>query len=328
MIDSLKAVVDPSVSPTPNPEPPPAADDGPWDEIGRWLVGVPLRVVSIIAVSIVLIVLMNWLVDRLVKRFTAKADEQEEAAREQEGTTTSPLAALRSSARRAQRIAAIGSLLKSIFAAIITLTATLTILPLFGVDIAPLLVSASVLGVALGFGAQNLIKDYLSGVYIVLEDQYGVGDVIEVSGIVGTVEDVTLRVTQLRDLSGVVWYVRNGEILQVANRSKGWTLATADIPIDPDADLDAVRAAVDSTGAAMIADPATAADLVEAPYYAGVESVSSTATVIRVAAKAAPDKQVAVSRELREQMRAGLHAAGIAMATTPAFGAGPTPPTR
>lgn len=319
MIDSSMAVATPPVSPAPTADPQPV-EEGPWDEIGRWLVGVPLRVVTIIAVSVILIVLVNWLVDRLVKRFTAQADEKEAAARQLEGETASPLAALRSSARRAQRIAAIGSLLKSIFAAIITLTATLTILPLFGIDIAPLLVSASVLGVALGFGAQNLIKDYLSGVYIVLEDQYGVGDVIEVSGIVGTVEDVTLRVTQLRDLSGVVWYVRNGEILQVANRSKGWTLATADIPIDPDADLDAVRSAVASTGAAMVADPEMAADLVEVPYYAGVESVSSTATVVRVAAKAAPDKQVAVSRLLREQMRAGLHAAGIAMATTPMYG--------
>lgn len=318
MIDSLVAVATPPASPTQSAEPQPV-DDGPWDEVGRWLVGVPLRVVSIVAISVILIVLMNWLVDRLVRRFTAKADKKEAEAREQESSAESPLAALRSSTRRAQRIAAIGSLLKSIFAAIITLTATLTILPLFGVDIAPLLVSASVLGVALGFGAQNLIKDYLSGIYIVLEDQYGVGDVIEVSGIVGTVEDVTLRVTQLRDLSGVVWYVRNGEILQVANRSKGWTLATADIPIDPEADLDAVRSAVAATSAVMMADPAIADDLVEVPYYAGVESVSSMATVVRVAAKAAPDKQVAVSRLLREQMRAGLHAAGIAMATTPMF---------
>lgn len=303
------------------PTPPPAqSDDGPWDEVGRWIVGVPLRVVGIIAASVVLIVVVNWLINRLVKRLTARADEQAAAAAKEQRTADNPLAVLRSSARRSQRIAAIGSLLKSVCAAVITATAILTILPLFGVDIAPLLVSASVLGVALGFGAQNLIKDYLSGVCIVLEDQYGVGDVIEVSGIIGTVEDVTLRVTQLRDLSGVVWYVRNGEILQVGNRSQGWTLATADIPVDPGADLEVVRTAVTAAAAQMMADPEVAADLLDEPFFAGVESVSSSATVVRVAAKAAPDKQVAVSRVLRERTRAALQAAGVDLATNPVAG--------
>lgn len=299
------------------PAAPSAPDDGPWDDIGRWVVGVPLRVVGIIAVSVVLIVVVNWLISRLVKRLTSRADAQAAATAKEQHTVENPLAVLRSSARRSQRIAAIGSLLKSVCAALITATAILTILPLFGVDIAPLLVSASVLGVALGFGAQNLIKDYLSGVCIVLEDQYGVGDVIEVSGIIGTVEDVTLRVTRVRDFSGVVWYVRNGEILQVGNRSQGWTLATADIPIDPGADLEAVRSAVHSAAEQMMADPDVSADLLASPFFAGVESVSSVATVVRIAAKATPDKQTAVSRILRERTRAALQAAGIALATNP-----------
>jgi len=279
-----------------------------------YLVTLPFRILWIVLVSVLLIVLANLLIGRVVRKLTAKV---ESSAAEDPTDTLNPLAVLRSNARRTQRIAAVGSLLKSVLAAIIAMTAVLTILPLLGIDIGPLLVSASVLGVALGFGAQNLIKDYLAGVFIVLEDQYGLGDVVEASGVIGTVEDVGLRVTQVRDLSGVVWFLRNGEILKVGNRSKGWTLATVDIPVDPQANLDAVRTAVTQVAAEMMADVELAAALLEAPYYAGVESVSSQGTVVRVAAKAAPDKQTVISRQLRERMRSGLQEQGIAIAAQP-----------
>lgn len=295
----------------------------------EYLLTLPLRILAIVLVALLLIAISNLLIARIVRRLNAKIAADDEP---DEGSTAKPggqwtdrLKVLGDRDRRRQRIAAVGSLLKSLVAAVITAVAVLTILPMLGIDIGPLLVSASVLGVALGFGAQNLIKDYLAGVFIVMEDQYGLGDVIETGGLVGTVEDVGLRVTRIRDLTGVVWYLRNGELLQVGNRSQGWTLATADIPLDPKANLDTVRDAVVQVGDAMMKDDDNA-DLLEPPFFAGVESVSSLATVVRIAAKAAPDKQVVVSRRIRERMREGLEQRGIEIATPPVVV--PPPPQR
>lgn len=225
LAQALPAVVTPTPAASPSASPSlvvtrPEANgsESTWDRVLHWMLGVPLAVLLIIVVAVVLIVVVNWLVGRIVHRLSTKAAEQSQA--QAQADLRNPLAALKAGARRQQRIASIGALLKSLLAVIISATALLTILPLFGINITPLLVSASVLGVALGFGAQNLIKDYLAGIFIVLEDQYGVGDSIEVLGVKGVVEDVTLRITELRDDAGVAWYVRNGEILKVANRSK------------------------------------------------------------------------------------------------------------
>ena len=187
----------------------------------------------------------------------------------------------------------------------------LTILPLLGIDIAPLLASAGVIGVALGFGAQTLVKDYLSGIFMIIEDQYGVGDVVDVGPVIGTVEEVALRFTRLRDMSGVVWYVRNGEILRVANRSQGWTLAIVDIPIAYNENIDRVREIVDQVAVDMDEDPNYDELLLGKPTFAGVESVSGEAVVIRITAKAAPEQQVNVARTIRERMKLAFDRAGI-----------------
>lgn len=213
--------------------------------------------------------------------------------------------------RRVQRANAVSSLLANTVAVIAVGIAILTILPLLGVDIAPLLASAGVLGVALGFGAQNLVKDYLSGIFMVLEDQFGVGDTVELSGVVGTVEEVTLRITRLRDLSGVVWYVRNGEVLTVGNRSQGWTLAIADIPVAANTDLAQVKNVVTKVSDEMMSEADLASSLLSAPTYAGVESVSGEALVVRVVARASATTQLTVSRALRERLKAAFDAAGI-----------------
>ena len=134
-----------------------------------------------------------------------------------------------------------------------------------------MLASAGVAGVALGFGAQTLIKDFLAGIFIILEDQYGVGDVVDLGPAIGTVEEVDLRVTRLRDMGGVVWYVRNGEILRVANRSQGWTVATVDVPVAYDEYLEKVIVVIDRIGKEMLDDPAFSGMLLGAPQYAGVE---------------------------------------------------------
>jgi small conductance mechanosensitive channel len=184
--------------------------------------------------------------------------------------------------------------------------------------------------VALGFGAQALVKDYLAGIFIIIEDQYGVGDIVDVGAVVGTVEEITLRITRLRDLTGVVWYVRNGEIVRVANRSQGWTLAVMDMPVAYDEDLTRVRRIVEEVSSKMDEDPAFDDMLLGRPEFAGVESVSGEAVFIRVIAKAAPEQQVPVTRELRERIKNAFDREGVRVPvlSRPFSGPGaPPPPT-
>jgi small conductance mechanosensitive channel len=123
--------------------------------------------------------------------------------------------------RTTQRAEAIGSLLRSVVTITIWVIAALTVLPLLGINIAPLVASAGIVGIALGFGAQSLVKDYIAGILLILEDQYGIGDEVEVDDVTGTVEYVSLRYTRLRDAEGVIWYLRNGDIQTVGNKSQG-----------------------------------------------------------------------------------------------------------
>lgn len=139
--------------------------------------------------------------------------------------------------RRVQRARTIGSLLNSVASVLIVVITIMYVLSNLDVNIAPLLTSVGILGVAIGFGAQQLIRDFLAGIFITIEDQYGIGDVIETSEVVGTVESMGLRITRVRSEDGAIWYLRNGEILRVGNRSQGNYVApvdaSADVP-DPD----------------------------------------------------------------------------------------------
>ena len=136
-----------------------------------------------------------------------------------------------SAERRSQRGRTIGSLLRSVSSFLIYGIAFVMVLAEFGVDVAPILASAGVLGLAIGFGAQNLVRDFLSGIFMMLEDQYGVGDTVDLGEVTGDVEAVGLRITTIRDIAGTVWYVRNGEILRVGNFSKGFAIAVVDVPL-------------------------------------------------------------------------------------------------
>jgi small-conductance mechanosensitive channel len=288
-----------------------AAKDAPFWEVARdWLVGIPLQILIIIIVALIAQVILNGSIRRIVKRATEKA-KHERLATMRKVTRTAELSDVLMNQRTEQRAAAIGTLLRSVVAITVWVIAGLMILPLLGINVAPLLASAGVVGVALGFGAQTLVKDYLSGIFIIAEDQYGVGDMVDLGGAIGTVEEVALRCTQLRDPSGVVWYVRNGEILRVANRSQGWTLAIVDIPIAYNEDIERVRSIVDKVAVDMDEDPDYDDLLLGKPTFAGIESVSGEAVVIRITAKAAPEKQVNVARTIRERMKLAFDRAGI-----------------
>ncbi len=287
-----------------------APDPAWWETLRDWLLDKPVQVILILGIALIAQIAMVWGIRRVVHR-TAERARRERLEQSRKITRTAELSEVLLTQRTEQRAAAIGSLLTSAVSLTVWTIAILMILPVLGVNIAPLLASAGVIGVALGFGAQTLVKDYLSGIFIILEDQYGVGDVVDLGPVIGTVEEVTLRYTRLRDLSGVVWYVRNGEILRVANRSQGWTLAIVDIPVAYDADLDRVRDLINAVGIDMDEDPTYDSMLLSAPNFAGVEAVTGEAVLVRITAKAVPQQQVPLARIIRERIKLAFDRAGI-----------------
>ena len=281
-----------------------------WQTASEWLVGIPLRIAIILIVAVILQVIFLKGIRRIVRR-TARKARKERLGQNRKLARTSELSDMLLNERTEQRSEAIGGLLTSVISIVIWSIALLMILPLLGINVAPILASAGVLGVALGFGAQTLVRDYLAGIFIIIEDQYGVGDVVDVGPVIGTVEQVSLRFTRLRDASGVVWYVQNGEILRVANRSQGWTMAIVDIPVGYNEDLDRVRNLVESVAEDMDSDPKYDEMLLSTPMYAGVESVSGEAVFVRITAKCVPERQVPLARELRERMKLAFDRAGV-----------------
>jgi len=214
-------------------------------------------------------------------------------------------------ARTEQRTATIIDALVSMIRIVVWGIALLIVLDQLGVDLAPLLTGAGIAGVAIGFGAQSLVKDVISGLFILMEDQYGVGDVVDVGDAVGTVEDVTLRVTRLRAMDGTVFFIPNGEIKKVGNSSMEWSRALLDVTVSSDADPDAVAAALTEVGAAY-ADEQDARGLVlETPQVWGVQSMTADGMTLRMVVKTAPRQQWLVAREVRRRIIDRMRRDGI-----------------
>ena len=213
--------------------------------------------------------------------------------------------------RRHQRVRALGSILRSAASITIFGIAGVVILGDLEINVAPLLASAGVVGVAVGFGAQNLVRDYLSGIFMLLEDQYGVGDSITVGEASGTVETVTLRITRLRDTRGVVWHIRNGAIEQVGNQSQGWARAVIDYPVPYDGDLVTIRDILERAAESLWHEAEWRAVMLAAPEVWGAQAVSSKEVTMRIVVKTAPLRQWSVEREMRARIHAALEAAGI-----------------
>ncbi len=213
--------------------------------------------------------------------------------------------------RRSQRARALGSILRSAISAIVFGIAALTILGILGFDLAPLLASTTVLGVALGFGAQNLVRDYLAGILMLVEDHYGVGDTINAGVATGTVEAMTLLTTQVRDVNGVVWHIRNGTIDSVGNESQGWSRAVIDYPVPYGEDLARIRQLMDQAAASLYHERGWRKVMLEKPEVWGAQELSSKEVTMRIVAKTAPMRQWEVARELRARVKAVLDAAGV-----------------
>jgi small conductance mechanosensitive channel len=275
------------------------------------LAATPARIVLIVVLAILLRALLN----RAIRRLVTGASE---------GTVPVVLRPLHDRARgrlleaspllserRRQRAETIGSVLRSSAALVIFTVAGAMVLAELGFDLGPVLASAGIVGVAVGFGAQNLIKDFLNGMFMILEDQYGVGDVIDAGEATGTVEAVGLRVTRLRDVHGTVWHIRTGEVLRIGNKSQGWARALLDVPVAWDSDVPQVRAVVKAAADTVWQDEDWAPKIVEEPEVWGVEDMGSAGLLIRLAVKTAPLEQWAVARELRQRVKAALDAEGI-----------------
>ena len=213
--------------------------------------------------------------------------------------------------RRKQRVRALGAILRSAASVTIFSIAGFAVLGDLGINLAPLLASSAVVGVAIGFGAQNLVRDYLSGIFMLVEDQYGVGDVIRVGDATGTVENVTLRITRVRDVNGVVWHIRNGGVEAVGNESQGWARAVIDFPVPFEADLATIRNLLQETGDMMWNEPIWRAVMLEAPEVWGAQEITADEVVMRIVAKTAPLRQWEVEREMRARTKTALQRAGI-----------------
>lgn len=297
----------------------------------EWFLDVPLRIVLVLLGATVLRWLVHRLIDRLVRGLTAK--QTPEARAERIDTGELPVlrrqarligrsfteTAFATPARQNQRIDTLGSVLRSVSTIAIWSVALLMVLSELKVNVAPLLASAGVGGVALGFGAQSLVKDFLSGIFMIVEDQYGVGDVVDTGEVTGTVVDVSLRVTTIRDFNGVIWYIRNGEITRVANRSQGWSTALVDIPVSSTERMDHVIDVIGEAMKGMDADPAWRDRLIDPVEVGGIESIVGNVATIRLVAKCAPNENVPVAREVRERALAALSAAGVKPPANPSY---------
>lgn len=279
-----------------------------------WIVARPLAAVVVVVVAAIL---DRWL-KKLVTVVVTRAATGETAAAIDRIAGTNRVVDPRQQAR-AHTVAAVA---RAVVSAAVWSVATLMVLSMFDIDLAPLLASAGIAAVAIGFGAQSLVKDCIAGFFVLLEDQFGVGDEIEVGVISGTVEGLTLRMTRVRGANGTLWSIPNGTILQVGNRSRNWSKGFVDVLVHNDADVDRAIEVIAAAVAAAAEPDALGPQLVEAPEVLGIDRVGPDGTAVRVAVKTNPGDQHAVMRSLRLSLHRALDAAGIARSA-----AGPDRPT-
>ncbi len=286
-------------------------------ESSDWLIAKPAKILAILLVAWIIRKIVHRAIGRMAKRLAEGVPQPAFVrGRGSNGTSATDTAGVSPTGtlaieRRRQRASTVSSVLESVATGVIFTVATLMALSELGLNIAPLIASAGIIGVALGFGAQSLVKDFLSGIFMVIEDQYGVGDVTDLGDAIGTVESVGLRVTRLRDVNGTVWYVRNGEILRVGNKSQGWARAVIDVDIGYDEDVDRVRTLLLDKATELFARPENASLVLEKPEVWGVEALGADSVVVRLVIKTVPLQQWKVSRLLREHIKTAFDAAGV-----------------
>lgn len=270
-----------------------------WGSVGGLVLGHGLRIVLIIA----LVLLARRVARRVIPRALELALRAE----------PTDVAASLSPEDRAKRLDTLSHVFLRTTEALLLVVGGLMVLTELEVNIAPVLAGAGIAGIALGFGAQALVRDVLAGLFVLLENQYGKGDVVKIAGVSGVVEDVNLRRTVLRDLEGALHSVPNGEIRVASNLTRGWSRVNLNVSVGYREDLDRVRAVLDRMGAELAADPEWGPLILEAPKVLRVDAFEESGIALKILAKTKPIKQWEVAGELRRRIKITFDAEGIEM---------------
>jgi len=287
--------------------------------LADWLIGRPLAILTVLLGAWILRTISRWMIRRGVRHMMTSPVFNKTTATNQQDNDDAAVGDVDvikdeiDYARRVARSGSISSAMSSTVGVIIWTSAIISIAGILGFELRALVAGAGVIGVALGFGAQSLVRDCINGIFMLLEDQYGIGDTVDLGEASGDVERVSLRTTVLRGIDGTVWHVPNGEIRRVGNQSQLWSMAIVDVVVANDSDIGQVTELLESTALSLGAQLPWANDILEPPRVLGVESVDADGTTVRLRIKTTPGRQWAVQRALREAIKAALESAGIAL---------------
>jgi small-conductance mechanosensitive channel len=254
-----------------------------WNQVLDWLLNNGVKIVAILIGAFIVHLILKRLIVKLVEKFVVvRAGEDKTAEEKREKTLI--------------------KIMHGTTHVILTIVVALMVLSEIGIDIGPLIAGAGVIGIAVGFGGQYLVRDVISGLFIILENQYRVGDAIEISGISGKVEDVTLRKTVLRDLDGIVHHVPNGEIATVSNKTQGTSNINLDIGVGYETDIDKLKEVINNLGTEMFKEEEFKNQLIEAPRFLRVQELGDSAVVVKIVAEVRPGTQWSLMGELRKRL--------------------------
>lgn len=283
-----------------------------WSNLGGFFYEAGMNLIEL-AVIVIAAVLLAWVlklfVHRVVRRIVSGAKEKANVD-DTQAIERSPLAAV----RVVQRTRTLGSILQNVINITIFVIAMMLAVSVFAPNaLGSLTLLTAAVGAGLGFGAQNIVKDVLNGIFLVAEDQVGIGDVVDTGLATGVVEYVSVRVTHVRDVNGTLWYVRNGEILRIGNMSQGWSRVIIDLSAPADVDLGRVEDIMLETASQLAEEPKWRSRIIERPEIWGLESVSGDALVVRLVMKARSNAKDDVAQELRVRLRQAMEEHGIAL---------------
>lgn len=267
-----------------------------------------------IAITIICALILRWIVHKSINKAiaTAAASRRKLAAGLGDRATAALAKSQQGSQDRArQRTETLGSVLASVFDLVLVIVVVLMVLSTLGLSVGPAIASAGIGGLALGFGAQSLVKDLISGVFLIFEDQFGVGDFVTINGVQGRVLKVGFRVTQLQDASGEIWYIRNGEVTKVGNQTQGWSSSYVQIPVGITEDPFKVVRILEEVVASLDAEPDWREQLLETPTVLGLSNFNDRVMNFTVMAKSPGNEQWSVEREIRARAMTVLREAGI-----------------
>ncbi|GGI07165.1 mechanosensitive ion channel family protein [Egicoccus halophilus] len=275
-------------------------------DLPDWSIGLIENAVEP-AFQVALIVLIAWSVlwlsRRALRRAVVQVKKPDDGPRRRRQRAATGEGRASYSERRAQRADALGALASSVLGVVIWAVALSMVLGTFGISLGPLIAGAGIVGIAVGFGAQDLVSDFLSGVFMLIEDQYGVGDVVNVGEATGVVEGVTLRTTRIRDVEGTLWHVPNGEIRRVGNMSQEWARALLDVSVAYGADVDVAADLIRRVASEMAHEPDYEALFLDEPEMWGVQTLGNDSVDLRLVIKTRPGEQWAIGRELRRRIK-------------------------